>query len=502
MTAIRRLAAAACPAAALAAWLTAPAARAGGPRAEPVLGFADVHLHVTADMRAGGKVIYGRAFSPGGIADALGHDASVHGPDGSLDVTGNLLRTGLPAGTHDTHGWPTFSGWPTYDTYTHQQVYWTWLRRAWRAGLRLVVAQTVEDQPLCRLEPLRAHSCDETRTVKAEIRRLYAMQDYIDASSGGPGRGWFRIVTGPRQARRVIERGKLAVVIGMEASDPLGCAELEGRPQCTRAQIDRRLAALHRLGLRSMFIAHWVDNALAGAALEGGAKGQFIRAMEVEQTGHPFRTEPCPGAGEAEGQCNVRGLTGLGRYLVRRLIAEHMLIEADHLSQAARATVMRIAAAHRYPLISSHTGTGGDWTAAQLRRLYALGGLASARLDVAPRLAAEIGRLRRFRSPGHYFGLPLGSDTGGFNALPGPRPDAGTNPLRYPFASYNGRTFGRARTGLRTWDLNTDGVAQYGLVADLLADTWHQHGGPRAMRLLYRSAEAYLEMWERAHRAG
>ena len=38
-------------------------------------------------------------------------------------------------------------------------------------GLRLVVAQTVEDEPLCKIEPRRSHSCDETATIDLEIKR-------------------------------------------------------------------------------------------------------------------------------------------------------------------------------------------------------------------------------------------------------------------------------------------------------------------------------------------
>jgi microsomal dipeptidase-like Zn-dependent dipeptidase len=465
-----------------------------------VFGFADDHLHITADMRAGGRVIYGESFDRFGITEALGHDADEHGPDGSLDVTGNLLRTGSPAGTHDTHGWPTFAGWPVHDTYTHQQTYYMWLKRAWKAGERLVVAQMVEDEPLCRLEPLRSHSCDEMDTIKLEIRRLRAMQGYIDAQAGGRGRGWLRIVTNPWRARRVIERGKLAVVIGMEASDPFGCSEFEEEPQCTRADIDRGLRELRRMGLRSMFITHWVDNAFGGVALQPGATGEFIAAMQQEQTGQPFETEPCGRADEADGQCNSKGLTDLGRYLVRRLMRSHMLIEADHLSQHARKTVMGIAEREGYPLISSHTGTGGAWTPAQLRRLYELGGLASATLATAPELAAKINKLGHYRDRGHYFGVGIGSDTGGFNALPGPRSDAGSHPLHYPFkAYYCDVKLHRESTGQRVYDLNKDGVAHYGLVPDLIADMQQQKGGGRALRPLFRSAEAYLQMWARAY---
>ena len=265
-----------------------------------VRGWVDAHLHITANQRAGGRVLYGEPFDPRGIEAALGDDAAEHGPDGSADITGNLLRSGLPFGTHDTHGWPTFAGWPTFDTMTHQQTYWVWLERAWMSGLRLVVAQTVEDEPFCRIEPVRSHSCDEPVAIRLQIRTLRAMQRYVDRQSGGPGKGWFRIVEDPAQARRVIAQGKLAVIIGIESSDPLGCSESMGRPACTAAQVDRRLDQFRRLGVRTMFIAHWINNAFAGSALEADAKGAFINIFNRFQTGAWFTTAPCPQPGEGE----------------------------------------------------------------------------------------------------------------------------------------------------------------------------------------------------------
>lgn len=472
----------------------------GTRQAGGLLGVADMHLHITADMRAGGDVVYGESFDPFGIAEALGHDDQEHGPDGSLDTTGNLLRSGTPTGTHDTHGWPTFTGWPVYDTYTHQQTYYVWLKRVYLAGLRLVTAQTVEDEPLCKLEPRRTHTCDETAAVELQIARLRGLQDYVDAQAGGRGRGWFRLVYSPSQARAAIRNGKLAVLIGMEASDALGCSERLGVPQCTKADIDRRLDELYRLGLRSMFVAHWVDNAFAGAAFESGATGQFISAMQVEETGQPFASEKCVGAAdEADGSCNAKGLTALGRYLVQRLMAKHMLIEVDHLSQKARATVLAMAEAAHYPLVSSHTGTGGAWTPSQLRRLYAIGGLASARSADATGIAKRIGQLRSAVGGGQFFCAGLGTDTGGFNALPAARADAGAHPLHYPFHAYaGGVTFVKQRSGRRVYDLNTDGVAHYGLFADVIADMRRQAAGRSALPPLFHSAAAYLRMWDRA----
>jgi microsomal dipeptidase-like Zn-dependent dipeptidase len=505
----------------------------GTDRKGNVRGFADMHLHITTNQRAGGSVIYGEPFDPYGISEALGHDAEVHGADGSEDVTGNLLRTGLPFGTHDTQGWPTFAGWPVNDTTTHQQTYYVWLKRAWMAGERLVIAQTVEDQPICEIEPHRVYSCDETQAVRQQVQTLRGLQSYVDAQAGGKGKGWFRLVYNPRQARTAIEKGRLAVLIGIESSNLFGCSEQMDQPECSRRDIDRGIRNARRLGVRTVFPMHWTDNAFGGAAIEGGGKGTFINVLQAFQTGRYFRTGPCPqpGQGEEMGalsplelsvlasffpaaaplaqagmpaypagtQCNVKGLTPLGKYLIKRLMTNHMLIEMDHMSEWGREKVLRIAKRRRYPLVSSHTGTGGFWTPEQLRLVYRLGGMAAARADTAAALAAKIEELRGDRSKKHYFGVGLGTDTGGFSSLPGPRPDAAQSPVSYPFkALYCNVSLQRERTGSRTFDLNTDGVAHYGLIPDLLADM-QQHGGGKAMRSLFRSAEAYLRMWELAY---
>jgi microsomal dipeptidase-like Zn-dependent dipeptidase len=507
--------------------------RRGHDRKGNVFGFADMHLHITANLRAGGAVLYGEPYDPYGITEALGHDAEEHGPNGSLDVTGNLLRTGLPVGNHDTHGWPTFAGWPVRNTITHQQTYYVWLKRNWMAGERLVVAQTVEDQSICEIEPVKTHSCDETTAVAQQIQTLRGLQDYVDAQAGGRGRGWFRLVYNPRQARRVIEHGKLAVLIGIESSNLFGCSERLDVPQCDKADIDRGIRDARALGVRTVFPMHWTDNAFGGAALEGGARGTFINVLQAFQTGHYFRTTRCPepGQGEEVGtlqpfelavlstffpaakpvlqlpspvypsgpQCNAKGLTPLGAYLIKRLMDNHMLIEMDHMSEWARESVLRMARNRHYPLVSSHTGTGGYWTPDQLRELYALGGMAAARADQAPALAAKIEELRSYRSKRRYFGVGLGTDTGGFSSLPGPRQDAEQSPVTYPFRGYFCNvTFQREQSGTRTFDLNKDGLAHYGLIADLLADM-EQHGGGPAMRSLFRSAEAYLRMWQLAY---
>ena len=499
--------------------------RAGTQLDGTVRGVADPHVHVTADLRAGGRTIHGRAFHPLGIPVALGGDEDDHGPQGVLDVTGNLLRTGSPVGTHDTGGWPDFTGWPAHDTNTHQQVYYRWLERMWLAGERFLGAQLIEDEPLCRIEPLKSHSCDEGDTVELQATRMRELQDYVDAQAGGPGKGWLRLVTSPAQARRVIADGKLAVLLGVESSNLFGCSQLRGVPACGKADVDREIARLKALGVRAVFVAHWVDNALGGAALEGGAKGQLIAAMNASYTGDVFRTGPCPEPGQGEEveptapevlaafpllgkgiplyppgkQCNERGLTDLGRYAVDRLMDNGILIEADHLGEHGRAELLDITERAGYPLVSSHTHTGGPWTDGELRRLLAGGGFVSATREDARALAKRVLAFQRVADPDRLLGVGFGTDTGGFATLPGPVPADVAPPLRYPF-TLNGVRFDRQRTGERVFDLNVDGVAHYGLFADQLAQLRTVPGGKEAAALLDRSAEAYLRTWEQAER--
>src|SRR2546423_2336040 len=115
------------------------------------------------------------------------------------------------------------------------------------------------------------------------------------------------------------------------------------------------------------------------------------------------------------------------------LRAKHMLTEPNHRSKRAREGAPEPGGGSHYPLVSSHTGTGGAWTPSQLKRLYAIGGLASARPDTATKLAGTVFRLRGAVSDRAQFACGLGTDTGGFNALPGARGDARAHPLRYPF---------------------------------------------------------------------
>lgn len=207
----------------------------GSPLYGEVSGLLEGHMHGMAFELLGGRAHCGRPWhrfgAPYALVDCVDHEAS----NGCGAVLENVLY-GNPARCHDPAGWPTFRDWPHPESLTHEQSYYKWIERAWRGGLRLYVNLLVENRVLCEAYPLKQNNCDEMASVELQAQRLYELQDYIDAQNGGPGKGWFRIVTNPFEAREVINQGKLAVIAGMEVSEPFGCRIQNEGPRATRSR--------------------------------------------------------------------------------------------------------------------------------------------------------------------------------------------------------------------------------------------------------------------------
>ena len=68
----------------------------------------------------------------------------------------------------------------------------------------------------------------------------------------------------------------------------------------------------------------------------------------------------------------------------------------------------------------------------------------------------------------------------------------------YPYVTFDGGTvMDRQRSGTRTYDVNVDGVAHYGLFPDYIEDL-RMLAGDQIVDDMANGAEAYLQMWERA----
>jgi microsomal dipeptidase-like Zn-dependent dipeptidase len=491
-----------------------------------LVGTIDAHAHVTAAAAFGGQMHCGDAWASGGVQVALA-GCWTHG---SLNV--GALFEAVVGGTDPVNspedGWPTFGDWPQHNSLLHEQSYFRGIERSWRAGQRVLNALLVANRAICELFPYRDTSCDEMDQIRVQARYLSSMQDYIDAQSGGAGKGWFRIARTPAQVRSIAAQGKLAVIVGVENSEIFGCREVNDVPQCTTAQIDAGLDELQALGVSGLYPVHKFDNAFGGTRFDSGVSGAFVNLANLLSTGHWWTATSCTGPSDNEQPlvnddlvrllsfgivnlppgavlpvypsgkiCNTRGLTNLGRYLIQQMMARGMVIHVDHMSVKTAQAVLDMAGAANYPGVTSvHS-----WSdPVMIDRILALGGFVATYANAVPEFLSEWRANRAAPHGNTITGYGYGTDVNGLGDQANPRPNAAASPLVYPFTAPNGTTVARQVFGTRTFDLNTDGAAQYGLFADWTTDLIQQAGADAAelRRQLMNGAEAYTRMWEAA----
>ena len=544
---------------------------------QEVRGTIDLHLHGMAFEFIGGRSRCGRPWHRYGAPFAL-VDCPDHHPGGFGAALEGVLSNGSPDGRHNTDGWPTFAGWPTAGSLTHEQVYYRWLERAWRGGLRLVTNLLVDNNQLCKIYPYKRNSCNEMDGVRLQAQRLREFERYIDAQNGGPGEGWFRIVTDPTQAREVMNDGKLAVVMGIEVSRLFDCSSNPRAPVCTPEIVEERLDEVYDMGVRQMELVNKFDNQFSGVTFDGGTAGPVVNVGNFGENGTWYKVDDCADvhahhehgaadktqmnvhdhgtsafspftgrdgifaavidtvydqAGDAPyaapvypggPHCNRIGLTDLGKFLVAEMAERGMVFDPDHMSVRARYAALEFladtggkdpvaAALYQNPkfhgLPYSGVASSHSWADDGIyQKIYELGGVVTPAGDDAADFVEKWEEHRAWYDDRYVTGFGFGSDTNGFSAHGGP------SAIDYPFTGFGGATFDRqysgpapaadgSRTG-KTYDLNQDGVAHYGLFADWftsarsIAEERQLGNGSLFWDDMFMGAEAYLQMWERA----
>ncbi|MDR7087573.1 hypothetical protein J2X11_002412 [Aeromicrobium panaciterrae] len=498
---------------------------------QEVRGYVDAHTHGMAFEFLGGSLHCGRPWHPYGVAAALVDcpDHSLTGGSGA--VVENFLKGGVPVAPHDTVGWPTFKDWPAPNSLTHEGTYYKWLERSWRGGQRILVNLLVENNQLCTIYPLKRNSCDDMTSMRLQAADMRKLERYIDAQNGGPGKGWYRIVGDPFEARKVINQGKLAVVMGMETSVPFGCSTKLGVPQCTAAEIDQQLDDVFKMGVRQVELVNKFDNALSGVAGDGGTIGPLVNGANFLETGSFWDmrkcTDPDPevsdnpqpaapdvipeqdalfGAVASLGlpiklplygsgpHCNALGLTTLGDHTIAGMAKRHMLFDPDHMSVNARKQSLDATEKLKYPgVVSSHSWSTPD----AYPRIYKAGGM------ITPYAGDSAGFVNKWKKhltwadSRYYFGIGYGADINGLGAQGDPRGADAPNKVTYPFKGLGGVTIDKQVSGERVYDINVDGVSHYGLYPDWIEDLRKQ-GGAAIADDMARGSEAYLDTWERA----
>jgi hypothetical protein len=538
---------------------------------KPIVGFADVHTHMgmSSEMSyagdvgpSAGGVLYGEVIHRFGVDHALEDCEDFHGPNGIRD--GNNVLSMNPTDTHNTEGWPSFVDWPRRDYLTHQVMYYKWVERAYLSGLRLMVNHGTNIAALCNVGKVLAASpeadCNDMSVAVKQVEYLYDVQDYVDAQSGGPGKGWYRIVKSPQEAREVINDGKMAVVLGVEVAQIFDCGvtillgNIEQR-KCDQAQIDSEIQRLWDLGVRHVYPFHDIDSSLGGAGI---FSGDVINVLNFLDTGSFWKTTTCrdypvdepsvrtpgtemttaiPGTGsdpltqallDATGgvtplypagkRCNARTVTDLGEYALRALMQRGMVIDIDHAAYHSKDIMLDIADEQTpaYPLSSSHDAHGG-LTSDQVVRMLKNGGTVYPYKGNGIKHIEFLEKLKFWRnkagisSDDQILGLGYGADANGFGGHPGPR-GGDSEPVQYPITLFSGDDWGPQFANFspvtvdmlvipesgKYWHIDETGMSHYGLVADFVEEV-RLEGGKEALDALYNSAEGYVQMWERAY---
>ena len=269
-----------------------------------VLGTVEGHAHVTAFEFLGGDWHCGRPWSPFGVAvRAAGELRRRRAGDQRRVRVAHRLRRGDAAQRHarlaDVRGLAEPHGAGRGGRLLHRHraclegrpaSHGHRPRRQRGALLADDHAATTRATTWTRSRS-RAGTCTRCRTTSTRSRAV-------------PGKGWFRIVTDPFQARQVINEGKLAVIEGIEVSRIFGCGEVNGVPQCDESQIDAGLQEVHDLGVRTFFPIHEFDNAFGGTKMIAGEMGTVVNAGNRDETGSFWNLAavPCRGPGRRAGQ--------------------------------------------------------------------------------------------------------------------------------------------------------------------------------------------------------
>lgn len=545
-------------------------------------GIAEIHSHIFTNFGfGGGGIFHGSPFHRLGVEHALPDCSLWHGQDGRRDIVGYFYDKGgslqgdittfipilskgeVPEFNHTTAGYPDFTAWPNaWDSSTHQTMYYRWIERAYLAGMRLVVNLATGNSVLCDLvrgtkaQEVR-YSCNDMVSVERQIEETKSLERYIDAQSGGPGKGWLKVVTSPAEARETIKAGKLAVVLGIEISNLFDCflTPPEGYEKCSEATVNAQLDKYRDLGVRVVFPVHKYDTAFtAGDGSDGIIElgnvinsGHYTSKVEdcssidttfdhgsvtfggLNQPRDTFDSDPpldfngfadnvtvklLPLLGPIqepplEGEyCQKFGLTALGEKLILGIMKRGMIPDIAHLPKRSLERAYELLDAADYPATKTHGGSNDG-------HVYALGGMRGPGLgrcadpnkpgNMADPLRQAVQELIE---NGGYPAEGLAFDLNGFAHGPRPRfgPDntcGGTQDdatrLTYPFTSYDGSvTFTPAHLGNRDVDFNEEGMLHIGLLPEYIQDARNNGVDDDTLEPMFRSAEGYIRMWERA----
>ncbi len=367
----------------------------------PVWGIADTHAHPAHEEGFGKLLITGKATTP--LAETYSNALCErnHGALGTF-IARKLFIIG--ADPHEARGWPDFIDIPRFNSKTHQQQHVDFLKRAFQGGMRLFCALAINNMyvPSLLMGPGNDGTPfdDETVLMKQieEIKQMVAQNAE-----------WMEIALSPKDARRIILQGKMAVVLGIEA-DNLGnfkaasynwidknAGALWNNPLITLTDanadqlLEAKLTDYHFKGIRQITPIHYISGLFGGAALfraelavmqaafnndvkvKAGVDKRIPFSLYADFTmlttfsNPPIVTKDAYetliksfGGGPTNlSTINNIGLTNIGNKLIQKMMVKGFIIDGEHMGYETKQNVFSVAALRGYPIISSHTDPAG-----------------------------------------------------------------------------------------------------------------------------------------------
>ena len=375
----------------------------------PVWGIADTHAHPAHEEGFGRQLITGKATTPFSVT--YGNDLCIHnhGALGTFIVRKPFI---MGADPHEAKGWPEFIDFPRFNSKTHQQQHVEFLKRAWQGGMRLLCALAINNMylPSLAMGPGSDGTPFDDETVL--MKQIDEIKKMVSQNTD-----WMEIAFSPKDARRIILQGKMAVVLGIEA-DNLGnfkaasynwidknAGSLANNPLITLTDanadqlLEAKLTDYRFKGIRQITPIHYISGLFGGAAIFRAelavlqaAFNNDIKVKSAVEKKIPFSlyadftmltTFSNPpivtkdayntllksfGSGPTRlSTINNIGLTNIGNKLIQKMMIKGFIIDGEHMGYDTKENLFSVAAARGYPIISSHTDPAGlsmNWTGA------------------------------------------------------------------------------------------------------------------------------------------
>jgi len=500
---------------------------------------------------------------------------------GALQAANNAVVTrehavGVPAPPVVPANTAVFSDWPRWNDVLHQKMFVDWIQRAHDGGLRVMVGLSHNNRTIAEAVGPGAPITGVRDDKASSDLQINEMKRFVNAHSN-----LMAVALSSRDLYQIVQSGRIAVILGVEL-DNLG--DFNDLPVVTPAMVSAELDRLIAQGVRYIFPIHLADNKFGDTAIYEPVfdVANFRETRSFWSVGcsaptdlvnfhllfslppgteklFPAGMPPPPPAiycPANTGNVNVRtrnsanqlvGLTPLGEQALKIMMQKGLIIDIDHMSNAAAEDALRIATAvpGGYPVNSGHSairnpaipdfGAENSRTPGQLQRIACLGGMfglgtsAAKAYDWAGQYALAINTMNsafttgcsnKSLGPG---GVAFGTDTNSMVRAPRPTMtelDAGQAPrmanIYPPFVSDNkqlpflprstmaGTTWNGTPWSV-TWDYNFTGVAHYGMFADFVQDvrtapanlTQNIGGKGLVDSHLLLSADYFYHMWQK-----